>query len=53
MTNTSIQFFDTVVGQKLTKYLEEMKFSNFFLLSCGAVVQVQEARDRFTSVVDR
>jgi len=30
-----------------------MKFSAFFLLSCGAVVQVEEARKGFVHVVSR
>ena len=52
-TNTSFQFFDTVVSQEMTSYLESMKFSAFFLLACGAVVQVVEARQAFTQVVSR
>jgi len=37
----------------MMEYLKAMKFSTFFLVSCGAVVQVEEAQKKFTSVVDK
>jgi hypothetical protein len=46
------QFFDSVVGADMRSYLKGMEFSSLFLLSCGAVVRVKEARDGLKMVAE-
>lgn len=52
-TDASVQFFDTVIGPTMIEYLQGMKFSAFFLLACGAVVRVNEAREALKRVTVR
>jgi hypothetical protein len=45
------QFFGAFIGSDMREYLRSMVFSSFFLLSCGAVVQVKEAQDGLKKIV--
>ena len=49
-TNTSPQFFDSVVGPDMWNYIKGMLFSSLFIIACGAVVQVQEAQNDLKTV---
>lgn len=47
------QFFENIIGPEMMKYFNQMKFSSFFLLACGAVVRESEALAGLEEVIKR
>jgi len=46
-----VQFFAGAIGDDMNRYLLTMKFSVFFLFSCGSVVTVKSAQQGLKTIV--